>query len=108
LHPGPVGGGSARLPAAADEDARATRSALCDHLLGEAALADAGLADEQEQAPPAGKGIIETPDQLGQLARAAHKRAARGLQCRLACRRRLRGGEMELRVLREYRSFELA
>ena len=78
-----------------------------DQLLGEAALADAGLADEQEQAPAAGEGIIETADQLGQFALAAHERAARGLRRRLG-RRRLLRRQVESRVLREYRPLELA
>ena len=57
---------------------RAPRAArLRDQLLGEAALADAGLADEQEQTPAAGEGVVEPADQLGQLALAAHERAAR-------------------------------
>ena len=68
LDPGPVGGGAARLPAAADQDSRAARFRLCDQLLGEAALADPWLADQQEQPAAAREGVIETADELSQLA----------------------------------------
>ena len=100
LHPGPVGGGTARLPAAADQDPRAAGSRLCDQLLGEAALADARLADEQEQAPAAGEGIIETGRRARQ-ARARGRRTRRGGVSPAGCApARLAGRELESRVLR--------
>ena len=77
LHPRPVGGRAARLPAAADEHARAARASLRAQLLGEPALADAGLAGEQEQAAAAGERVVEAGEQLGELALAADERAAR-------------------------------
>ena len=80
---------------------------MCDQLLGEAALADAGLADEQEQPPAACEGVIETADELGQLALATHKGAPCGLHRRLA-RRRLLRRQVEFGILREYRPLELA
>ena len=107
LHPGPVGGGAARLPAAADQDPRAARSRLCDQLLGQAALADPGLADKQEQPAAACEGVIETADELSQLAVATHKGAPCGLHCRLV-RRRLLRRQVEFGILGEYRPLELA
>jgi hypothetical protein len=75
---------------------------LSDQLLGEATLADPGLAAEQEDAPTAGEDVVETGDELSQLALAAHKGAAWSLGCRLLRR------QVETRVLREYRPLELA
>ena len=63
--------GRRRPPSSGRPGPAPARVRLCDQLLGEAALADAGLADEQEQPPAAGEGVIETADQLGQLPRAA-------------------------------------
>jgi hypothetical protein len=108
LHPGPVGGGAARLPAAADQDPRAARPGARDQLLGQAALADARLAHQQEQPPTAGEGVVEAADQLAQLALAAHKRAARGLHCRLGRPRPGRHHEPESRVLGQDRQLQLA
>ena len=74
-----------------------------DQLLREAALADAGLADEQEQATAAGERIIESGDELGELGLAAHKRAASRLGHRLGHR-----AAVESRILHEDRLVKLA
>jgi hypothetical protein len=107
LHPGPVGGRAARLPAAADQHPRPPRVGLGDQLLGEAALANTGLARDQQEAAAAGEGIIEIPDQLSQLTLAAHERASGALRRGLG-RRRLSRGQLESGVLREDRPLELA
>ena len=68
LHPRPVGGRASGLPAAADQDQRAACPRTRGELLGEPALADARLADEQEQPSAAGQRIVEAGGQLRQLA----------------------------------------
>jgi hypothetical protein len=55
---------------------------LSDHLLGEAALADPGLAAEEAEPSPAGERILERGGELGQLGLAADERAP----CRLGRR----------------------
>src|SRR5204862_1408352 len=102
LHPWPVGGGAARLPAATDEHARPPRARTTDQLLGEAALADPRLADEQEEAAMPGQHILEPREQLGQLGLAADE----GAPCRLLRRPGLRG-ELERRILAEDRLLQL-
>ena len=82
-------------------------SCPCHQLLGQAALADPRLADQQEQAPTAGEGVIETADQLSQLGIATHKRLAWGLHRRVG-RHQLGCRQLKLRVLREYRPLEPA
>ena len=79
LHPGPVGRSAARLPASADEHPGTAALRLGGHLLGEPALADPGLPDEQDQPAAAGERVVETGDQRGQLALSADERAARCL-----------------------------
>ena len=86
LHPRPVGGRAAGLPAAADEHQRAARSRPRGELLGQPALADARLADEQEQAPAAGEGIVERR----RSAPPARARARRTRRRAAAARRRRR------------------
>ena len=109
LHPGPVGGGAAGLPAAADESSRSARSGVGDQLVCETALADTGLAHEQEQPSASGDRVVEALDELGELVLAADERAARPLDCVIGRHRLLRGcHQMESRVLREYRPLELA
>ena len=81
---------------------------MCDQLLGESALADTGLAHEQEQPSAAGERVIETLDELGELALAAHERAARTGDDAIGCRRLLRRCQLQSRVLREDRPLELA
>ena len=89
LHPRPVGGRAARLPAAPDEHARAARPRARDQLLGEPALADPGLAGEQEEPPAPGERVVEARAQLGELALAADERAcARPLRGSARARRR--------------------
>jgi hypothetical protein len=77
---------------------------LCayDHLLGEPALADAGLPLHEEEATAAGVGIVEAGEQVGKLAFSADERAPR----RLADTGVLDG--IEGRVLAEDRLLELA
>ena len=103
LHPRPVGGGAAGLPAATDQDERAARPGERSELLGEAALADARLADEQEQAPVAGDGVLEAGGQLRELAVATDEGAGDDLRRWLLDR-----GEIEPRILRQDRALELA
>ena len=108
LHPRPVGGRAPRLPAASHEDPRASLSGAGDQLLGQAGLADPGLADKQEQAATAGECIVQSGDELGQLGLAADERAARA-RCR-GPRRRLLAGRCEPKsgILVEYPPLELA
>jgi hypothetical protein len=80
---------------------------VCAQLVGEAALADAGLAGEQDQTPAADEGIVETSGQLGQLGLAAHERAARADRGGLG-RARPFGRQVEPRILGENRALELA
>src|SRR5581483_1119180 len=61
------GGRAARLPAAADEDARAAPAGLARQLVGERALPDPRLPLQQEEATPAGEGLVEAGPQLGEL-----------------------------------------
>ena len=103
LHPRPVRGRAAGLPAAADEDQRAARAGTRGELLGEPALADPRLADEQEQPPVAGLGVVEAGGQLRELAVAPDEGAGDDLRRRLRER-----GEIQPRILGEDRALELA
>jgi hypothetical protein len=100
--PGPVGGGAARLPAAADEHARAARSGSADQLVREPALPDAGLATDEEQTAPPRKGVVETGEELGELSVPADEGSSAAVH--------LGDGldEVEQRVLVQNRELELA
>src|SRR5439155_11309148 len=67
LHPGPVGGGPARIPAAADKNAGSACPRTAYQLVRKAALADSGLAAEQEQTASTRNGVLEAGEQLLQL-----------------------------------------
>ena len=56
---------------------------MLDQLLGEPTLADAWLADQQEEPPAAGERIIETAVELDEFPLAAHEPAGRRLGRRL-------------------------
>jgi hypothetical protein len=101
LNPRPVGRGAAGLPAAANQHPHAAGAASCSELLREAALADAGLAGEQEQAPATGERVVDTADELGELPLAADEPAAR------CTGRRLGHGEVESRILPQDRLVQL-
>ncbi len=107
LGPRPVRGCAARLPAAADQHPDSSCFGPRDQLLGQAALADPGLADQQDQPPTASARILKTGDQLAQLALTADKRDRLHLRCRLR-RRALGTGERRRWVLREDRPLEVA
>ena len=79
LHPWPVGGGTARLPTAATRTRVRPRVSVDDQLFDEAALADAGLADEEEEAATAGKSVFEARQKLSQLRLTADEDAWPGL-----------------------------
>ena len=83
---------------------RATRASR-DQLLGEPALADAGLAGEQEEAPAAGERVLEAGEQLVEL-------GARGRRTRSASQSRplgpAGGREIEAADPAEDRLLELA
>jgi hypothetical protein len=76
LNPGPIGGGAPRLPAPADHDARAARPRMPDQLVGEPALADAGLAGQENESSTACEHVLQRSDELGQLTLASHEDAA--------------------------------
>ena len=60
-----------------------------------------GLADEQEEPPVAGEGVVETGDELGELGLAADERAADASAARSAA------AQIESRVLPEDRLVQL-
>ena len=60
LHPGPVRRCAAGLPAPADKHFYAPRTRASGELLGDPALADSRLADEQEEPPPTRDGVVES------------------------------------------------
>ncbi len=103
LHPRPVGGRSAGLPAAAHQDACAPGGRARDQLLGEPALADPRLADEQERPPAAMERVVEAGEQVGELPRAADERGRRRIRAG-----RVGGDVVERRVLLEDRPLEVA
>jgi hypothetical protein len=75
LYPRPVGRRAAGLPAASDEDVDSVLPGAIGELLDEPALADAGLAADQEEAALAGKRLVETMKELAQLSVAADEQA---------------------------------
>jgi hypothetical protein len=79
LHPGPVGGGTARLPTSADQNVCGARPSVEDKLFGEAAFSDAGLTDEEEEVATAGTRVLEAREELSQLRRTADEDASRRL-----------------------------
>src|SRR5207247_264238 len=103
LHPRPVGRRAARLPAAPDEDLGTAYARVANQLVGQTALADPRLADEEEEASPAGNRVVQARVELGELALAADEDPA----CRLGNRLRQRRG-VERRVLAETRLLRLA
>ena len=74
LHPRPVRRRTTGLPAAADQDPGSSRGGMATQLVRQAALADARLADEQEQASAAGVRILKTTEQQLELRLAADER----------------------------------
>src|SRR4029077_7824474 len=93
------------FPAATDQDPRAAARRPVHHLVGEPALADPRLYTQQEQAASAGKCVVETARQLGQLGLAPDE--ARG--CFRAPLHGLRVGPgLERRILAENGLVELA
>ena len=64
LNPRPVGRRAARLPAASDEHSGTANSRLRSEFFREAALADARLTHEQDEASLAGDGRLEASAQL--------------------------------------------
>ena len=79
LNPRPVRRSSSSLPAAPDEDLCTSSSRVAAQLVGEPALADTGLAGEQEEATLSGEGLVETGAQLTQLRVTPHESAPRWL-----------------------------
>ena len=73
LHPRPVRRRSGILPATAPEHSIAERRGAGRQLVGEAALADAGLATDQHGAAMARARFIEQAQQLAQLSLAAYE-----------------------------------
>src|SRR6266508_1972300 len=71
LDPRPIGGGSARLPAAPDEDPRAADSRVFNQFVREAALSDPRLSGEKEEPSVAGEGLLEPAEKLGELSLSA-------------------------------------
>jgi hypothetical protein len=71
LDPGPVRRRAAGLPAPSPEHAEAARRGAAGQLVGQAALADAGFAGEEDEPPAAAERLVERGDQLGELALAA-------------------------------------
>jgi len=67
LHPRPVGGRAACLPAAADKHLRAARLGAGCHLVGEPTLPDSGLAAQQDEPAVAGERVGESTIELLQL-----------------------------------------
>ena len=76
LYPGPVGGRALGLPAAPPQDAHVGGGAG-GQLVGQAGLADPGLADQQEEASVAGARVGERALQRPQLRVAAQQRRHR-------------------------------
>src|SRR5207248_3553399 len=104
LHPRPVRGRAAGLPAAADEHLEPARPRRPDELFAEPALADARLADHEVQAAAAGERAVESTDEDAELRIAADERAPRHL-----CDAGVRGrDEVERRILPQDRALELA
>ena len=77
LDPRPVRGRAAGLPAAPDQGRRAAGARVPRQLLRQAALADPGLARQQEQAPAAGEGVLDAGVELRQLPFAPDEHARR-------------------------------
>ena len=67
LHPGPVGRRAAGFPAAPDQDVGPALSGPADQLVGKTALADAGLARQEDQAAASAERVVEARDQVAQL-----------------------------------------
>ena len=68
LHPRPVRGCAGVLPASPPEDEVALASRLPGQLVGEATLADPGLATEEDQAPASRARLVQQGDELAKLA----------------------------------------
>ena len=73
LHPRPERGRAAAVPAARPRDAMAVARGALTQRGGQARLADAGLAREQDEAAAAGRRLLERGVQIGQLPRASEK-----------------------------------
>jgi hypothetical protein len=74
LHPRPVRRRAARLPAAAPQHVRPSLLRPAGEFVGEAALADPRLADEQEEPPTAGQRVVEPGLERVELPLAADER----------------------------------
>jgi hypothetical protein len=111
LHPGPVGGCSAGLPAAPDAHAGPALPGVVAELLGQPALADPGLAGHEGETPAPAQGVVERAQEVAQLALAADERAAAGGRRRDRRGRRRgvgRGPAVELGILAQDGLLELA
>ena len=88
LDPRPVRRGAARLPAAADQDPGAAGPRAAGELVGQPALADAGLARDEQDAAAARRArrLSASSSEVGELARAAHEHPAG--RCRARAPRR--------------------
>ena len=73
LHPRPVGGRAAAVPAAAPRPGGAARRGVLDELARERRLADARLAGQQDEAAAPGEGALERRLELRKLAPAPHE-----------------------------------
>jgi hypothetical protein len=73
LHPGPVGGRTANLPAAAPKDLRASLPRLRRQLVREPALSNAGFAAEHEEVAASGERFLQSGTQLLRLAVATNQ-----------------------------------
>ena len=90
LHPRPVRRGAARLPAAPDQDLRLARPRPGGELLGEPALADPGLAADQQDAPAAAERVARDASSRAASSRARPTKTPRAMPARAPRRARRR------------------
>ena len=104
LDPRPVRRGAARLPAAPDQDLRLAPPRPGGELLDKPALADAGLARDEQDAPATAEGGAQGVVEGRELARSAHEHPAG--RCSLGHLNE--SGDVELLVLAEDRLVQIA
>ena len=105
LHPRPVGRRAAGLPAAPDADARPAGPRVVRELVGQAALADPGLAGDEHEPPATGDRVVERAEQHAELALAADEPAGRRGPAPLRARRARRpdaGSPARARAARDW------
>ena len=73
LHPGPVGGRAATVPAASPRPGGPARRGVLDELARERRLADSRLAGQQDEAAAPSEGALERRLELRKLAAAPHE-----------------------------------